>query len=90
MKTVRNLTRLPVRVPLPGSKTLHLGPGKTGRIADAAVEAPGVQRLIRAKTIELVGSDDVEPGGGGGSAEGPHESTHGHPQPTVVTPRGNR
>jgi len=91
MKTVHNLTRAPLRVPLPGGKILHLGPGKTGTISDAAIEAPGVQRLIRSKSIEIVGSDE---GGSsddsGTSGQGPHESTHGHPPTTVVTPRGNR
>ena len=92
MKTVHNLTRLPVRVPLPGGKTLHLGPGKTGKISDAAVDAPGVQRLIKDKTIEIVGSDDggAPDGSGGSGGKGPSESTHGHKPPAVVTPRGNR
>jgi hypothetical protein len=90
MKTVRNTTRLPVRVPLPGGKTLHLGPGKTGQISHHAVDAPGVQRLLDQKKIALVGEDDQNSAAGGEGAQGSPAATHGHKQSTTVVKRGNR
>ena len=38
MTTVSNKTQRPVSIPLPGGKTLYLGPGKTGQIAMKAVD----------------------------------------------------
>ena len=40
MKTIVNRRRLPIRVPLPGGKVLHLGPSKTGQIADQHADLP--------------------------------------------------
>ena len=53
MRTVRNTTQLPVRVPLPGGKTLHLGPAKTGQISDQAAEGPlaAVRRFQPRKSL---------------------------------------
>ena len=42
-------------VPLPGGKTLHLGPGKTGHISSKDVEYPQLKRLIDAGEIEVLG-----------------------------------
>jgi hypothetical protein len=78
-------------VPLPGGKTLHLGPGKTGQISDQAADGKAVQRLIEQGTIELLGESDRGAGeGSGSSAAQPHESTHGHSRPTGVSRRGDR
>ena len=89
MKTIRNLTHKPLKIPLPGGKFLHLGPAKAGQIADHAAERPAIQRLLDAKEIEIVGegarSEGATAGDGGG-----HESTHGHPPSTGVRPKGNR
>jgi hypothetical protein len=90
MKMVHNTTRQPVRIPMPGGKVLHLGPDKNGQISDHALEAPAVKRLLDAGTIEVLEEDHAAGEGAGASGERPHESTHGFPQPTVVTPRGNR
>jgi hypothetical protein len=54
MTTVNNKSRKPLSVPLPGGKTLHLGPGKTGQIASKAVEHPQVKKLLDAGEIEIV------------------------------------
>lgn len=53
MKTVRNTTMKPLAVPLPGGKTLHLGPGKTGEIATQAADHPPLVRLVEAKELEI-------------------------------------
>jgi hypothetical protein len=89
MKTILNKTPLPIRIQLGGGKTLHLGPAKTGQIADRAAERASVRKLVKEGKIEI-----LEEGGSAqaqsGEVQHPSPSTHGHPQPTVVTPKGNR
>ena len=53
MPTISNKTHLPLRVPLPGGKTLHLGPGKTGQISPKAIEHSGLKKLVEAGKIEI-------------------------------------
>jgi len=92
MKTIVNKTVLPVRVPLPGGKVLHLGPKKTGQIADGAAEHPALVKLIEAGTIELQG-EGGEAGAGDAAAGGegaPGESTHGKAKSSVMHRRGQR
>jgi hypothetical protein len=89
VKIIVNKTRNPIKIPLPGGKFLHLGPGKTGQIAAAALDRPAVRKLLDAGEIAVLGEGEhpqgsVAPGGA------PHESTHGHPQNTLVRPKGNR
>lgn len=75
MTIIRNGTRRPLSVPLPRGKKLHLSPGKTGQIAETAVEHPAVKKLIEAGEIEVVGDDAANAGflgGGGGSGPRPH------------------
>lgn len=89
MPKILNKTPKPLRINLPGNKTLHLAPNGAGQITDKAAESPSVLKLIEAGTISVEGA------GGTGRVEGSesqpvHESTHGHPQPTVVMPKGNR
>jgi len=91
MKTIKNLTYRPLRIALPGGKTLHLGPAKSAKVADAAIERPAVKKLIDAGEIEVEGSARGEGGGsGGGGGEASSVATHGHPPTTHVTPKGNR
>ena len=91
MRTVRNVTQLPVRVPLPGGKTLHLGPGKTGQISDQAADGKPVQRLVEQGTIELLGGADRSSGDGSGpSGSQPQESAHGRSRPKGISRRGDR
>jgi len=51
--TVTNKTRRPLRVPLPGGRTLHLGPGKAGRISSKDAEYGAIQKLIAEAAIEI-------------------------------------
>jgi hypothetical protein len=90
LKTIKNLTYRPLRISLPGGKTLHLGPAQSAKIADAAVDRPSVKKLLDAGEIEVEGSERPDGGGGSGAGEGNAVATHGHPQPTRVTPKGNR
>ena len=55
MQTIRNTSRGPVKVRLPGGKVLFLSPGKTGEIADKALEHPGVKQLVEDGAIEVLG-----------------------------------
>ncbi len=89
MKTILNKTRKPIKVPLAGGKVLHLGPSKTGQIADRASAAPGVKRLVDAGEIEIVGEGATPAAAGEEGAVG-HEATQGHPPETMGHRRGNR
>lgn len=73
MKTVVNKTPLPLRVPLPGGKVLHLGPSKSGQVADAAVEHNALRKLVEAGKIEIQGEGQ---GGASGDGSGNSESPH--------------
>lgn len=89
MKTIRNKTASPLRIPLPGGKTLHLAPAKTGQVADKAVEHHRVRKLIEEDKIEITSEGAA---GQRGSADGStvQTSTHGHHPTTVVIPKGDR
>jgi hypothetical protein len=82
MRTIVNKTGLPVRVPLPGGKVLHLGPKKSGQVADAAADHAGLRKLVDAGTIELQGEGDNSVGDGMGS----NESGHGNAQGMAKSP----
>lgn len=87
MKTVRNKTNRPLRVPLPRGRVLHLGPNQTGQVAD--LDHPPLQKMIDAKELEVV-ETDARSGAPGGPAEAGHESTHGHLPNKVVHKSGDR
>jgi hypothetical protein len=53
MRTIKNLTGAPLRVSLPGGKTLHVGPGQSAAIRDAAAEHPGLKKLCESGVLEL-------------------------------------
>jgi len=55
MKTIRNLTIRPIKVPLPKGKVLRLGPKADGIVRDDATDHAGLQRLVEAGTIEVLG-----------------------------------
>ena len=77
MKTVRNKSHRPLKVHLSRGKTLHLGPLKEGQINAHDVEAGGVQRLVEAGELEIVGDGAPAAAAGGQSAAG-QADTHGH------------
>jgi hypothetical protein len=57
MTSVSNKTQKPLSVPLPGGKTLHLGPGRTGQISAKAAGDLRLKKLLDAGEIELVDDD---------------------------------
>jgi hypothetical protein len=63
MRTVKNLSATPIRISLPGGKTLHLGPGKSASIRDGATDHPALKRLCDEGLVELgdvtAGAPDV-------------------------------
>lgn len=91
MKTVRNKTTQPIRVPLGRGKILHLGPKMDAQIADGAVELAGVKKLVKAGTIEILGEGEHERqhDGGGAGASVP-EQKHGRAKSTLIRPGGER
>ncbi|RKZ06506.1 hypothetical protein DRQ53_08255 [bacterium] len=58
MKEIRNVTARPIRVPLPGGKTLFVGPAKVAQIADKATEHAGLQKLVTEGSIEILGEGE--------------------------------
>ena len=89
MKTIINKTRKPMRIGLPGGKTLHLGPARTGQISDEASQAPGIRRLVEAGEIEIVG-EESHPQSGADTQGVIPEAPKGHHPKTIVLPKGNR
>ena len=53
MKTIENKTLRPIKVPLPGGKSLRLGPKQSGQVRDAAGDHPAVKRMVEAETIAV-------------------------------------
>lgn len=70
MTNVSNKTQRPLSVPLPGGKTLHLGPGKTGEVAANALRHPQLRRLVDAGEIEILSASSRQSGGTGGGTKG--------------------
>ena len=89
MKTVRNKTHEPVRVPLPRGKVLHLYPNQEGKISHKDVDHEPLQRLVESGAIEIEGDG---PGAAPGHEQdkGPQTDTHGHHPPTGSPVRGDR
>ncbi len=54
IRTVINRTRKPVKIPLPGGKTLFLGPSRRGQVQDEAIERPAFKKLIETGDIEVL------------------------------------
>jgi hypothetical protein len=91
MKTVRNKTAIPIRVPLPRGKILHLGPKMDAQIADNAVEHAGVKKLVKAGTLEILGEGDGDrPREGAAGAANLPEQKQGRAKSTLIRPGGER
>ncbi|MCO4771981.1 MAG: hypothetical protein KDA24_18260 [Deltaproteobacteria bacterium] len=54
MTTIRNLTIKPIKVPLPGGKSLRLGPKADGLVREGAEKHGAVIRMVEAGTIEVL------------------------------------
>lgn len=81
MPAISNKTRHPLSVPLPGGKTLHLGPGKTGEITPRAARDARILKLVEAGEVELVEDSRPTAGTVGGTkyhSSGPRQTSTGH------------
>lgn len=90
MHTIVNRSGRPLQVHLSGDKMLHLGPGRSAEITDATADYPAFRKLVDRGWIEILGEDSAHAVLGGAQESAPHGSEHGHPQPTVIRPSGNR
>jgi len=63
---IKNTTKRPIKVPLPGGKRLFLGLGGTGQIAPRAAEHPPVKALIDSGDLEVMDGGRSKGGGSGG------------------------
>jgi len=64
MSRITNKTRSPLRIALPGGKTLHLGPGKSGQISSKDAADGAIRKRIDAGEIAV----DEEPTRDAGAA----------------------
>ena len=88
MKEIRNKTKRPLRIPLPGGKVLHLGPSMVAQIADNAAEHEALQELLSEGSIEIVG--EGERTNASGDSRGGLEQTHGRAKSTFRRGHGER
>jgi hypothetical protein len=89
MTTIRNTSRRPLSVPLPGGRKLYLGPNQTGEIAERAAEHPPLAALLSAGALELVGGGHRATGAAPGSQR-PGVPTSGHHRVSKAGRRGDR
>lgn len=68
MKALLNKTPKPMRLSLPGGKTLFLGGTRQAPVREDALEHPPIKKLIEAGTLEVVDAGAAKRGGGGGSS----------------------
>lgn len=67
LPTIKNTTKKPLSVPLPGKKRIFLGPGNEGQIGAKAEGHPPVVALIEAGELEIVADTGGSTSKGGGS-----------------------
>ena len=88
MKTVRNCTARPLKVPLPRGKFLHLGPKNTGSVHPDALERPALKRLLEAGDLEIVDDSTARPEGG--QAKIGNAATRGYGSGNAFRRKGDR
>jgi len=84
MPTITNKTTKPLSVPLPGGKTVHLGPKASGQVSPRAAEHAPLQKLVEAGALAVVAG-----GAGGGQAVGGGAKGQGYAQGGPVQGRGS-
>ena len=89
MKTIRNTSRRPLAVPLPGGRKLHLGPNQTGEIAEQAAEHPPLAELVSSGALEILGGGHKETAAINASLR-PGAPTSGHQPVSKAGRRGDR
>ena len=66
MKTVTNKTKKPLRLNLPGGKTLFLGVTQRAPLRDDALDHPAVKKLLEEGAIEVFDGAAIQHGAAGG------------------------
>jgi len=89
IKTVINKARRPIKISLPGGKTLHLGLASRGQVPDDALQRPAFRKLVDAGEIEVLGEEDRSVVADKKSTR-VRQSTHGHPALRNVSRKGDR
>ena len=89
MATISNKTKLPLKVRLPGGKTMHLGAGATGQVRAKALDFPPLKKLIEAGEIVVEDGGHSSHGGSGGTNRGV-SSSGGHGGGTGLFRSGDR
>ena len=73
MKEIKNKTARPIRIPLAGGETLHVGPSQIAQVADKATGSPEILKLVEDGVIEVLGEGERvtgNKGSGGGQKQG--------------------
>lgn len=68
MKSLHNKTPKPIRLSLPGGKTLFLGGLRQANVQESALEHPPIKKLIEAGTLEVVEGTGTKRGASGGGS----------------------
>ena len=66
MKSLHNTTPKPMRLSLPGGKTLFLGGLRQANVREDALEHPPIKKLIESGTLEVVEGTGTKRGASGG------------------------
>ena len=74
---IKNTSKTPLKVPLPGGKNLFLGLGATAKVSDKAAEHPPFKELADSGAIEILGSGRSKIGGSSSSVSGATSSNTG-------------
>jgi hypothetical protein len=77
MKSLHNTTPKPLRLKLPGGKTLFLGGLRHANVREDALEHPPVKKLIEAGTLEVVEGSATKRGASGGQSLSGGGQAHG-------------
>jgi len=89
MKTIINKARRPLKISLPGGKTLHLGLAGRGQVPDDALSRPAFRKLVAAGEIEVLGDEDRAVVADSKSSQ-IQRSSQGHPARRNVARKGDR
>ncbi len=89
IRSVINKARRPIKISLPGGKTLHLGLAGRGQVPDDVLERPAFKKLVKAGEIEVLGEGD-RPVVADQKSTRTRGSTHGHSALRNVSRKGDR
>jgi hypothetical protein len=68
MKSLHNTTPKPMRLSLPGGKTLFLGGLRQANVREVALEHPPIKKLLESGALEVVEGKGTKRGASGGGS----------------------